>query len=210
MLDLSHAQAPFAVAYDHLQHLQSLFKAQAHALQIAYANLAYHLQPIVDAFRDFTDRADAQLDAHDKLLAGYEVDMAMLPKVVVHESLFRRRDKDKDGEDKRKTLVDWIHAKKMEQVRDWCQSAHGEFGCRTCQVEGADVAADYVNRYNNVANEMDELALQSDAERQQAEHRILGVEREFQEALGRIELASQQIEALMQSDESEYRSQAYR
>lgn len=48
---------------------------------------------------------------------------------------------------------------------------------------------------------MDELALQSDADKQQAEHRILGVEHEFVEALGRVELALQQVEALMQSDD---------
>lgn len=124
-LDLSHAQAPFAVAYDHLCHLQSLFKAQAAALRIAYANLAFHLQPIVEAFRDFAERADGQLDHHEKLLRGYDIDMAMLPRVTVHESLFRRRDKDADDA-KRKSLVDWIHTKKMEQVRDWCQSAHSE------------------------------------------------------------------------------------
>lgn len=124
-LDLPRAQEPFEAAYDHLLHLQSLFKVQAHALRIAYANLSYHLQPILDAFRDFAGRADEQLDHHEKLLRGYEVDMAMLPKVVVHESLFRRRDKDGD-EGRKKTLVDWIHTKKMEQVRDYCQTAHGE------------------------------------------------------------------------------------
>lgn len=51
---------------------------------------------------------------------------------------------------------------------------------------------------------MDELALQSDADLQQAEHRILGVETEFAEALGRIELAMQQVEALMQADSREF------
>lgn len=122
-LELSQAQHPFAVAYDHLCHLQSLFKAQAHALRIAYSNLAFHLEPIISAFREFSTRADDQLDHQAKLLHGYEADMAMLPKVVVHESLFRRREKE---ETRRKTLVDWIHAKKMEQVRDWCQSAHSE------------------------------------------------------------------------------------
>ncbi|WOO77837.1 Autophagy-related protein 11 [Vanrija pseudolonga] len=181
-LDLSHAQAPFAVAYDHLCHLQSLFKAQAAALQIAYANLAFHLQPIVEAFRDFAERADGQLDHHEKLLRGYDIDMAMLPKVTVHESLFRRRDKEADDA-KRKSLVDWIHTKKMEQVRDWCQSAH----------------TDYVNRYNTVVAEMDQLAIQSQGERDQAEARIEGISHEFDDVLGRIELASQQVEALMES-----------
>lgn len=121
-LGVSQAQAPFAVAYDHLCHLQSLFKAQAHALRIAYANLAYHLDPIVNAFREFSARAEGQLDQQERLLAGYQVDMAMLPKVVVHEALFRRRDK--DGADRRKSLVDWIHTKKMEEVRTHCQMAH--------------------------------------------------------------------------------------
>ncbi|TXT13490.1 hypothetical protein VHUM_00857 [Vanrija humicola] len=181
-LDLSHAQAPFAVAYDHLCHLQSLFKAQAHALRIAYANLSFHLQPIVEAFRDFAERADVQLDHHEQLLRGYDIDMAMLPKVTVHESLFRRRDKDTDDA-KRKSLVDWIHTKKMEQVRDWCQSAH----------------TDYVNRYNTVVAEMDQLAMQSQGEREQAEARIDGISHEFDDVLGRIELASQQVEALMES-----------
>ncbi|KAL1408464.1 oligomeric, coiled-coil, peripheral membrane protein [Vanrija albida] len=181
-LDLSHAQAPFAVAYDHLCHLQSLFKVQANALRIAYDNLSFHLQPIIDAFREFAERADVQLEHHEMLLRGYDVDMAMLPKVTVHESLFRRRDKDVD-DPKRKSLVDWIHTKKMEQVRDWCQSAH----------------TDYVNRYNLVVAEMDELAIQSQGERDQAEARIQGIAHEFEDVLGRIELASQQVEALMES-----------
>lgn len=51
---------------------------------------------------------------------------------------------------------------------------------------------------------MDELALQSDADLQQAEHRIHGVETEFAEALGRIELAMQQVEALMQADSCKF------
>lgn len=131
-LDVSQAQAPFAVAYDHLCHLQSLFKAQAHALRIAYANLAYHLDPIVNAFRDFSERAEGQLDQQEKLLAGYQVDMAMLPKVIVHEQLFRRRDK--DGADRRKSLVDWIHTKKMEEVRNHCQMAHCELAAATAQI----------------------------------------------------------------------------
>lgn len=124
-IELAQAQSPFASAYDHLCHLQSLFKAQAHALRIAYANLSFHLGPIVDAFREFTGRVDDELDAHDQLLKGYDVDMAMLPKVTVHESLYRRRDKDADDKG-RKTLLDWIHTKKMEQVRDLCQYAHSE------------------------------------------------------------------------------------
>lgn len=121
---MSQAQAPFAAAYDHLCHLQSLFKAQAHALRIAYANLSYHLDPIMLAFREFSARAENQLDNQEKLLAGYHVDMAMLPKVVVHEAVFRRREK--DSVDKRKALVDWIHTKKMEEVRNHCQVAHCE------------------------------------------------------------------------------------
>lgn len=124
LIAVSAPSQSFEVAYDHLLHLQSLFSAQARALRIAYANLTFHLEPILEAFREFAGRADGQLDHHEKLLQGYEVDMAMLPKVVVHESLFRRRDK--DGEEKKKTLVDWIHSKKMEQVRDWCQTAHSE------------------------------------------------------------------------------------
>ncbi|BEI80639.1 hypothetical protein CcaverHIS002_0111680 [Cutaneotrichosporon cavernicola] len=184
-LGVSQAQAPFAAAYDHLCHLQSLFKAQAHALRIAYANLSYHLDPIVQAFREFSARAENQLDSQEKLLAGYQVDMAMLPKVVVHEAVFRRREK--DSIDKRKALVDWIHTKKMEEVRNHCQVAH----------------SDYVSRYNTVLGEMDELAIQSDADRQQAEHRILGVEHEFTEALERIDLALQQVQALLQTGDAD-------
>ncbi len=62
---------------------------------------------------------------------------------------------------------------------------------------------DYVNRYNTVLSEMDELAIQSDADRQQAEHRIIGVEHEFTEALERIDLAIQQVEALLQAGDGE-------
>lgn len=46
---------------------------------------------------------------------------------------------------------------------------------------------------------MDQLAIQSQGERDQAEARIEGISHEFDDVLGRIELASQQVEALMES-----------
>ncbi len=80
--------------------------------------------------------------------------MAMLPKVVVHEAFTRKKDKEGDGaggaggsvegkmkkegdvggpggsgEGKTKTLADYVHPRKMEQVREACRATHGMSSC---------------------------------------------------------------------------------
>lgn len=59
-----------------------------------------------------------------------------------------------------------------------------------------------MKRYNALAQSMDELALQSDAERRGAEERSAQVKIEFEESLQRIEVAMSQLEALFNSGAS--------
>ena len=70
----------------------------------------------------------------------------MLPKVIVHKAFLRKkdgRDREKSGDSEGnkdskdtkvtmdgnvvqvKTLADYVHSKKMEQVRESCRAAHG-------------------------------------------------------------------------------------
>lgn len=46
------------------------------------------------------------------------MDLALLPKISVHEALLAGK--------RSKTLGDYVHASKMEQVRDGCRLTHGE------------------------------------------------------------------------------------
>jgi hypothetical protein len=64
--------------------------------------------------------------------------------------------------------------------------------------------ADYVARYNAVSSEMDELALQSDADRQAADERIMVVEQEFATTLSGVEGALRQIDDLLRIGSSEF------
>ena len=125
--DLPQAQHPFIVAFDHLSHLQSLFAAQSRSLQIAYANLLHHLNPLLREYEAFAKRAEREIDIEEKLLRGSASDMAMLPKVVIHDAFLRRKDKERDRDGEAKTLADHVHPRKMEQVRETCKVAHGEF-----------------------------------------------------------------------------------
>lgn len=130
--DVEQARHPFLVAFDHLSHLQSLFQAQARALEIAYANLFQHLQPLIRDFQKFALKAEGQLDDEAKLIRSAVADMTMLPKVIVHGAFLKKKERQDSGtssqevEVKVKTLADYVHVKKMEQVRDTCRVAHGE------------------------------------------------------------------------------------
>lgn len=121
------------MAFDHISHLQSLFLAQSRALQIAYSNLSHHLQPLLKEFAAFAGRVEKELDYQERLLKNSTVDLAVLPKVVIHEAFVRKKDRDRDKEggddrdrDRVKTLADYVHQRKMEEVRESCREVHGE------------------------------------------------------------------------------------
>ena len=103
-----------------------MFIAQSRALQIAYANLNHHLAPLLREFDTFSKKAQTELDAEAGLLRGSKTDMAMLPKIVVHEAFLRKKDKDKEDGNKVTTLADYISSRRMEQVRETCEVAYGE------------------------------------------------------------------------------------
>lgn len=115
-------QHPFLVAHDHLSHLKSLSDTQSKALQIAYANLSQHLQPLVDEFQSFASRVEASFKTEEELIKSSKLDMALLPKLVINPALLKK----KDDEGKIRTMGDYVNAKKMEQVRESCRILHGE------------------------------------------------------------------------------------
>ncbi|KAK8846655.1 hypothetical protein IAR55_005742 [Kwoniella newhampshirensis] len=180
---LAHVQHPFLVAHDHLSHLQSLYEAQSRALQIAYANLSHHLQPLIQTYQDFASRAEPQLKTEEELIRGAKVDMALLPKMIVNPSLMKKKGKETETEEKVKTLGDYVNRRKMEQVRDSCRTAH----------------EDHVERYNFLANQLDELAIQAETENRSFEGKSAEIGREFQEGLARLEIALNQLAQLLDS-----------
>ncbi|KIR26541.1 hypothetical protein I309_04510 [Cryptococcus deuterogattii LA55] len=120
--------------HDHLSHLKSLSDTQSKALQIAYANLSQHLQPLVDEFQSFASRVEASFKTEEELIKSAKLDMALLPKLVINPALLKK----KDDEGKVRTMGDYVNAKKMEQVRESCRILHAEmaaFNDRSAEIE---------------------------------------------------------------------------
>lgn len=125
--DLGQAQEPFILASDHLQHLLSLFYAQARALAIAYTSLASHLEPLLLEFEEFQQRAKAALDNEDRLIRSSAADMAMLPRIIVHDAFNKKKERrdSTEGAEPVRTMASYVNPVKMQQVRESCQVAHG-------------------------------------------------------------------------------------
>jgi hypothetical protein len=81
--------------------------------------LSHHLDPLIREFAAFTAKADAALANEQALLKGSALDLALLPKIAVHDVFLAGK--------RPKTLGDYVHASKMEQVRDACRLTHGLF-----------------------------------------------------------------------------------
>ena len=84
-------------------------------MSIAYANLFHHLAPFVKYFDEFIPRAQQALESEADLIKTAREDMAMLPKIQIHEVFSHK-----------KTMADYVSTRKMEQVRETCRSTHGK------------------------------------------------------------------------------------
>lgn len=120
------------MAQDHMHHILSLFQAQARALSLAYQNLEHHLQPLRDEWDNLSGVAATQLREQEALLDSAPSDLLLLPKVTIHPTFWSKRDqagnmisRAKD-EAKEKTLADYIHSRKMEEVMETCKVSHGQ------------------------------------------------------------------------------------
>jgi autophagy-related protein 11 len=191
--DLSQAQRPFILASDHLQHLQSLFYAQARALSIAYTSLASHLDPLIREFEEFQDRAKGHLDNEDRLLRSSQADMVILPRIIIHDAFNKK--KEKEGAEVL-TMASLVNPVKMQKVRETCQEAHGMF---TLGVGGSYIAT-HIKQFDKLARQIGDLAIQSEAERRASEDRSQQVAAEFEQGIQRFELAISQLEHLFQTD----------
>ncbi|WVQ76738.1 hypothetical protein IAR50_006412 [Cryptococcus sp. DSM 104548] len=181
---LQGIQHPFLIAHDHLSHLQSLFDAQSCALYIAYANLSQHLQPVVNEFQSFASRVELSFKSEEELIRSSKLDMALLPKLVINPALLKKR----EGEEgKERTMGDYVNGKKMEQVRESCRALHVE----------------NVERFNNIADSLDELVEQSEGESQAYDRRATQVRNEFSDGLARLEVALGQLTQLIESGASD-------
>lgn len=130
--DLPVAHEPFLMAQDHIHHILSLFQAQYRALSLAYQNLEHHLQPLRNEWDTLASVAAKQLGEQESLLDSAPSDLLLLPKVPIHSTFSAKRDqagnitsKAKD-EAKDKTLADFIHPRKMEEVIETCRVSHGQ------------------------------------------------------------------------------------
>nr|ODO01122.1 hypothetical protein L204_01849 [Cryptococcus depauperatus CBS 7855] len=178
-LDLSSfegIQHPFIVAHDHLSHLNSLFEAQSQSLKIAYSNIAFHLQPVLEEFKSFSAKVEGEFKKEEDLINCSRLDMTLITKLMINQTILKK----KDEEGKVKTLGDYVNGKKMEQVRETCRVLHVE----------------NVDRYNILASQLDELVLQSNTETRAFNERSAEVENEFAEGLTRIEIALSQLSQL--------------
>jgi hypothetical protein len=122
------------VAQDHIHHILSLFAAQYKALSLAYQNLEHHLAPLQEEWKTLTRTAEERLREQADLLESAPNDLALLPKVPIHPAFWSKRDasgnvisRGKD-EAKDKTLADYIHSRKMEEVIETCRASHGQSG----------------------------------------------------------------------------------
>ncbi|ODO03076.1 hypothetical protein I350_05921 [Cryptococcus amylolentus CBS 6273] len=186
-IDLSSLQGiqhPFLIAHDHLSHLQSLFDAQSSALYIAYANLSQHLQPVVNEFQSFASRVEASFKSEEELIKSSKLDMALLPKLAINPVMLKKR----EGEEgKERTMGDYVNGKKMEQVRESCRVLHVES----------------VERFNSIADSLDELVEQSESESEAYDTRATQVRNEFSDGLARLEVALGQLAQLIDSGASD-------
>ncbi|WVR04359.1 hypothetical protein IAU60_001360 [Kwoniella sp. DSM 27419] len=178
--NLAQVQHPFLVAYDHVSHLQSLYQAQARALEIAYSNLSQHLQPLIDEFTHFAQRAEKELSTEAGLIRGAGLDMALLPKISINPVLLKRKD---SSEEKVKTLGDYVNPRKMEQVRDSCRTTY----------------EDHAQRYYMAMSRLDEIQIQADAETRACNESAAMVGAEFSEGLARLEIATGHLSDLLGS-----------
>ena len=108
----------------------------------------------------------------------------------MHEALLK---KSADGETKPKTMKDYIHLGRMEQVRDSCRTAHGA----SMQEGDADVAEEHVARYNELAGQLDELVADAQTGRAECDDRSAVVVSEFEEGIAKLQLASGHAERLV-------------
>jgi hypothetical protein len=136
--DLPTAHEPFLMAQDQINHIQSLFTAQHAALAIAYENLEHHLAPLREEWNSLFRLADERLKEQAELLDSAPNDLALLPKVTIHPIFWVKRDSSGDvvsrGKDdaKEKTMADYIHSRKMEEVLETCRASHRELAIYLC------------------------------------------------------------------------------
>lgn len=120
------------MAQDQINHIQSLFAAQHAALSIAYQNLEHHLAPLREEWNSLFRLADERLKEQAQLLESAPNDLALLPRVTIHPVFWAKRDPSGNvvnrGKDdaKAKTMADYIHSRKMEEVLETCRASHRE------------------------------------------------------------------------------------
>lgn len=70
-----------------------------------------------------------ELDTQYGLIRSSAVDMAMLPKIILHDA-FANKKKDRrdssNGHEGPRTMASWVSTVKMQQVRESCQVAYSE------------------------------------------------------------------------------------
>lgn len=177
-------------------HVLSLFQAQYRALSLAYQNLEHHLQPLRDEWDKLSGVAATQLREQEALLDSAPSDLLLLPKVTIHPTFWSKRDqagnmisRAKD-EAKEKTLADYIHSRKMEEVMEACRISHGQSLCRSHLQSVRAVltsADDLQTRFLQIATQMDDLIHLSQVEKERAEESATAIQLEFDRSLQRLQ-----------------------
>ena len=99
---------------------------QHESLRIASTNLDLHVLSLTDAFEAFADQANRELEKQAQLLAGRNVDLAIIARVTVHpQFLSQSARKGIEAGGRGRTLGDYVLPERMRAVAETCVKLHG-------------------------------------------------------------------------------------
>ncbi|THV00458.1 hypothetical protein K435DRAFT_818316 [Dendrothele bispora CBS 962.96] len=122
-------------AHTHQSHLQQIamsLQYQQQALQIALYSLDKHVLTLLDTFESISSSSQKELTKQASLLGGVEADLDLIGRVQIHHQFMsaERRRAVENGEERERTLSDYVSNVKMRQVAETCKRTHEELQSR--------------------------------------------------------------------------------
>jgi len=124
------ATSYLSTAHTHWSHIQQIIMSlanQREALVVALRSLDMHILNILDTFDTLSGLSSKELTRQASLLGGIETDLELIGKVRIHREFFsmERKRAIESGEEKERTLADYVSNIKMRQVAETCRRTHG-------------------------------------------------------------------------------------
>lgn len=164
-------------------------------------------------FSALKERALEEFATQSRLIKSSVADMAVLGKIPVLDALARKgreRSGETDGSvhapsagggsGQERTIASYINSGKMQQVRDTCKATHGELEVQHFANAHLTFVETQTRNFDRLVEQMEDLQLQSDAERTAAEEGIKHVMREFEGGVERMQGAIQRLEEIFDAD----------